>query len=302
MLFCIKLYTIYTMNLGDFLNTLAVNSGIATDSAELKALLSNTTIAGYEIPDGIVSKIQSSHLTLDAAKNNTAVISHIKAQLYNGVDSELNSTLNELGVYDNLKADFDNEKSTPKRMSLALKKIAALEKEKSGAGKGDKDLLQAEINKLNSSIVDLKKNFDNEKLSLVSKHQDEILDYDLGNVLSAYNYALPKEMAADLKIQTAKMILNKSLKEKDAKIVRENGALKLKRASQDIDYFDESNQKVDHKKFIDGVLAQNNLLAVTPAKQQTPSFTTPGEGEGKAQTTKSWDDASAESLSQVKVA
>lgn len=287
------------MLLGDFLNTLAAQSGISADSPELKAILSSPTLSAVDLPDSIVAKIQSAHLTLDAAKNNPAVLSHIKAQLYNGVDSELQNTLTEMGVLDTFKSDFETEKSTPKRISLALKKIAALEKEKSGAAKGDKAELQKEIDRLNASVVEVKRGFEAEKATLVASHQNEILDYDLNTQLAGYNYALPKEMATDLKIQTAKMLINKALKDGDAKLIRENGALKLKRVSQDIDYFDSSNQKVEPKKFFDGVLAQNNLLAVaTPAGQTKETFMTTGQGTQPLMS-KSWDAAISTAQSQL---
>ena len=290
------------MLLGDFLNTLATQSGISAEDASLKAILSSPTLSAVDLPDTIVAKIQSAHLTLEAAKNNPAVLSHIKAQLYNGVDSELQNTLTEMGVLDTFKTDFETEKSTPKRISLALKKISALEKEKAGANKGDKAELQKEIDRLNGSIVDVKKVYDAEKATLIASHQNEILDYDMNTQLAGYNYALPKEMASDVKIQTAKMLINNALKTQDARLVRENGALKLKRVSQDIDYFDSSNQKVEPKKFFDNVLAQNNLLAVanpTPATPQT--FIAQGGTPANAQTSHSWESAQAESLSQVAV-
>lgn len=285
------------MLLGEFISTLAANSGIPADSPELKALLSNTNVSGCDVPDSVINKIQSSHLTLDAAKNNKDVLFHFKAQLYNGVDSELNSTLTEMGVIDALKADFETEKSTPKRISLALKKISALEKEKAGASKGDKTELQKEIDRLNGSISDARKQFDAEKQLLIANHQNEILDYDLSTMLAGHNYALPKEMAQDMKIKTAKMVVNQALQTQDAKFVRENGALKLKRVSNDTDYFDASNQKVEAKKFIDGVLAQNNLLVTSaPAATTAPTFTTAGS-PAPVEVSHTWESAQAESQS-----
>lgn len=276
------------MKIGDFISTLAANSGIANDDALLKAFVDNKQLSDVELPDSITMKIQGNYMTLDAAKNHPTVLAHVKAQLYNGVDKTLEGAFGELQLEDATIQELLQEKSTTLRIKKALLKVSELEKAKAGANKGDKAVLQLEIDKLNGNIKTLTTDYDKKLSDLSSKHESDLMDYDLKTILAQYNYSLPKEMPADLKIATAKMAVNSALQAKDGKLVRENGSMKLKRASQDSDFYDEKNTKLDYKAFIDSVLSQNNLLNVngnggttaTAANVQTTTITNDKQTRG----------------------
>ena len=277
------------MNLGDYLNTIAAKCGIAADDADLKLMLSNPTLSQINIPDGLSNKIDSSLLTVEAAKNNPIVLSAIKAQLYNGVDSEIEKALNDVGVEDVLKQELLAEKNTNKRISLALKKIHSLQEQKANAKGGDKAELQKEIDNLNNQIKDIKKSNDDTISLLKENHETSLLNYDLNQKLLGYNYAFPKEMPKEIALDTVRNLLNRNLQDKDGKFVRENGELKLLRKSTNGDYYD-NNNKLTTKDFIESVLAQNKLLAVSNSNNDNnQSVIVTGEKTTALST--SWEDA-----------
>lgn len=261
------------MTIGDYLNNLATKSGISPTDADLVAVLSSPSLSGSNIPDSLVAKFDSALMNIEAAKNNPVVLAAVRAQVYNGVDSELNKSYEELGLEDTVKTELLLEKNTNKRVASSLKKVVELERAKASAGKGDKVEIQKEIDKLNSDIASVKKNHAEEIKQLNKSHEDALLNYDLTSQLNGYNYAFPETMDKSVVTESVKGVINKSLTEKDAKFIRENGALKLVRTSTGLEYFDTTtNTKMDAKSFIESTLAQNKLLAV--AKSNTQATTT----------------------------
>lgn len=284
------------MNLGDLLNTLATNAGIKQDDEKLKAILSNATISEYNIPDEVGSHIQSNLLTVEAAKNNPTLINHFRAQHFNGVDAELSKAFDELSLDESVRAELNSEKSTPKRAALAIKKIAELEKAKAGASKGDKAELQKEIDLLNGKLKTIVEQHKAQLEELSNKHTNDLIENDVNTLLSGYKYSLPDEMDMGLKLNTAKSVVNKYLEDKDAKLVRENGALKLVRKSTNTEYYDDKHSRVELKSLVDAALAQNKLLkTVEKTVQQPPAFHT--AGNGGAAITESWSNAITEAKS-----
>ena len=146
------------MKLGDFLNTLATNSGIATDDANLKKILSSATISDYDIPDEVASKIQEGHLTLESAKANPAIINHFREAHLSRIDKDLYSTLEELGVDETNLNELKGIKSTYEKNTAAFKKLAELtKKQASAAGEGATGKaaeLQKAIDALNAKITE----------------------------------------------------------------------------------------------------------------------------------------------------
>lgn len=299
MYFCIELKN-QIMLLGDILNTLASKAGISSTDAELMKVLSSPTISNAEVPDSIGSKFDTTLMNVEAAKNNPLVIAAIKAQVYNGVDSEVNRAIGEIGIEDALKAELDAEKNTNKKVALALKKIAELERAKADAKKGDKAELEKEIAKLNDSIKSINKEHTEKISKLTTDYENNLLTYDLKNTLKGYKYAFPAEMPEDIKIETVLSVLNKNLTEKDGKFIRENGALKLIKGSTNSDFYNEKNEKVDTKSFIDSVLANNKLLSVKADAQQAAASTVITNPEaGTKQDNSSMENAIKQSIADL---
>ena len=261
------------MLLIEFLNQLAQKAGIAKDDKALEAINSNANLLTVQVDDKLAMAVNSSLLTVAAAKENDEIKTHFRATYFNGVDSRLMTALSELDydqpTLDALKSKLESEKSTPEKAVLLAAEIKRLEREKATAAlKGDKADKQAEIDRLHGMLADLKKQMKAEleaKDGTVAAMQ---LDYEMNSVLAGYNFAFPKEMPLKVKLQTAKALLTEAAKAKGAVIVNEDGALKLKKPDGG-NYFDESHQPVDFTKFADGVFAQNKVLVATPEVKKT---------------------------------
>jgi hypothetical protein len=249
--------------LGEYLNTLAKQAGMSGEEPELKSLLSNTQISGYEIPEVIVQKLNGGLLTLESAKNNSEVKKHYFAQAYNGLDSELSGVFTELGISEEVKAELLLEKSSTKRASLLAKKVKEIESLKAGAGKGDKAELQKIIDGLNAQIITEK---DTAKKTIEQKegeYKESLKGFMIGNNLSKFTYST--DLAKEENYLLPKTKITNALKEKGLRVVIENENLKLE-TEAGTDYF-ENNTKVDFNSFLEKTLSNNKLLAVSNEPQ-----------------------------------
>jgi hypothetical protein len=256
--------------LGDTFNTLATLAGISPEDGQLKAFLSNVAVSEYDLPDEIANKIQSSLLTIDAAKNHPQIKSHFFAQAYDGLDKELTGLMGDLP--EEVKAEILAEKSSTKRASLLVGKVKELEGKKGGASTTDKAQIQKQIDDLNAAIVAEKQAAQQAAEAIRTEYESKITDLHLNNILTGYKYATPISLDANIKI--AKTLLSESLAQKGLQVVNENG-LTIK-TKDNMDYY-ENNQKVDVSKFADAVLAQHKLLAANEPEQaprHTPQNTT----------------------------
>lgn len=280
------------MLFGEFLNQFAAKAGIPQDDADLAKLLSVKEIATTEIPESIVTKLQTGYMTVEAAKNNKTVRDLVTSQFYDGLEAELTKTLDELGIDETIKTEIFQEKKN-KKVVAALKKIQELESKKA-SGKGDKAELQKEIDRLQGEIKTTKSDYEKKLADKEVEKQTFIMDHEINSILSQYNYALPKDMDAKIKIQTARLALNEELKKRKGKTTLEEGAIKLINAETGADYYDEKNNKLDLKSFADSVMAQYKLLAVNGAaanQTQTATVVTADNGSQGAKTSQSWDSA-----------
>jgi hypothetical protein len=278
------------MLFGDFLNNIAGKAGIKTDDADLTKLLSIKEVATLEVPESIANKIESTLMSTDAAISNRTVRDAITAQLYNGFELELKTSLDEHGLDDAVKAEILKERKF-RKIPLALKKIKELEMAKA-SGKGDKAEMQKEIDSLQASIKTIKEDYEKKLSTKEVEKENFMIDHSINSLLSQYSYALPKEMDAELKVQTARIALNKELQNRKGKITLENGASKLVNAETGSDYYDEKNNKLSLKDFTDSVMAQYKLLAVSNGQAPNPqSQVVSSNGASQSQTTSSWEKA-----------
>src|SRR3990167_981894 len=123
-------------NLGEYLTELAKKAGIDIEDAKLKEVV--TKVATQEIDDSIVTKLNASYMTTEAAKQNPDIKKHFTASVLNGLDTELDSILSDSEFSDDLRAQIKAEKSSYKRVPMLVKAVKELEAAKAGASKGDK--------------------------------------------------------------------------------------------------------------------------------------------------------------------
>lgn len=252
------------MKLGDFINTLAVNSGIAEDNAELKKILSSATIASQDISDDIANKIQEGHLTLESAKANPAIINHFREANFSRIEKTLRDTIDEMGMSEDF-TEVLKPKQAVENIKSAFKKLAELKGAQAQASAngatGKAAELQKTIDDLNKKISDLNNGFATEKQTILNSFDGERKGWVLNNMLAGYEYAgeQPKEVQAEL----VKLLLEKRLKENNYTTKFENGNLELV-TGEGTPVF-QNNQKVTLKALTDKLVAENKLIKVSGA-------------------------------------
>ena len=260
------------MNLADLVNKLGALSGISEDNEEFKALVQVKELATTNIPDEIGGKftetLTGGLLTKDAAKNDPDIKAHFTALALNGVDTEIEKVIADMELDEETKTLLKNTDSTYKKVSLIparLKsKYEALieEAKKGGQSNGDVDKLNGEIAALNTELSGLKDSSIGKDVydSAIADHAAQILDMNIKTLLAGRKLTsvLPRNVA----ISAAKNVFDEAIKIKGIKLDASDG-LKLKTADGSQDYY-EKNQPVNIDDFIDGLLADNKLLDVSP--------------------------------------
>lgn len=256
------------MKIVDLFTDLAKKAGI-TDLTDPK--YKDFLASSLEIDDDAAKKIQSSLFNEDAAKANEKIKNHFYAVLMNGVDTELDRLLDDEDFTDEDKNSIKAVNSSTKRMvSTYQKKVeklnARLEEIKKGKGEkekpGEADKLREDINSLNKKLGENKIEYESKLKAEQDKHVSAMNEKELDFLLSAYNYAFPKEMKLPAKIAAVKAVIMPEINSKGLKLVSNNGTLELLK-SDGTKYFNEANQETSLTQYIDKVLADNKLLAVS---------------------------------------
>lgn len=256
------------MKLKDFtINALKI-AGV-TD-AELAEIIATDKVDEYVLSDDLIKKFNTGVLTLESAKANTTLKSHFNAQTYNGIDALLTKLVEENNIDSLSLHDFQEEKSTPKKIEILTK---ALNKK---AGQAKTPETAEEIKTLHSQLLKLKSESELALKNKENEFENTLIEMQRSQYLATKDYANITDKEIGVKI--ANEYLNKGLTDKGAIIVRENGQLKLKNSKDPSMAYYENNKEVSYNEFADGVLAQNNLLKVksqtTPAKTGTTTTTT----------------------------
>ena len=253
--------------LGEAINNLAMAAGISADNEHLKSVLSSPTISNATIPDELISAINGNLMNLESAKNNPELSKHFKATIYNGVDNELLNTLKETGDYESIKDVIDAERSSTKKMSLAIKKIKELAA--NTTNKGELKDYQEKINILTKQINDINSAKATEVQSITDKLTSEFsvklegLAYE--NLLSSKKLANPLGWEKDLLTLAAKTEIGKALESKGyiKKMTERGFELQTREGTQVF----ENNKPVSFNDFADRVLLDKKLLEVANASQ-----------------------------------
>lgn len=255
-------------NLGEFLNALFINAGVELENDTLKNIV--TKVATSEIDQALVDKFNQNYLTLNSAKNNPELKKHFYAVAMNGLDTELETTMTELSLNEDVINEIRGEKSSFKKASLLAKKIKSLEAEKSSATtKTDKAEIQAKIDSLNAEVVKVRAEKEQAVKEVEARYKNEINDILLSNTFGSYEYALPTSKDANVKL--AKSLFMEEVAKKGYNVALDNNEFKLVTADGMEVY--ENNQRVGFKDFTDRLLAQHKLLKVAGEQSQTTTQT-----------------------------
>lgn len=256
-----------TKPFGEVIQLIANKSGI--DTSELTDLFQ----VKADVSEETFTKIENSLnqlVSLQDAKNNTDLHKHFKALSLNPFDKLLNEVL-ESGAIDE---DAVNElRSNPNTYDRAKKLISKISEAKP-QGKADKDIepLKAKIAELNNQVLKQREEYETKIQSIADENKTSLINYQIDSLLSSKEFAnsdLPKEV----NILTAKTLLEKELRDKNAKVVLGEKGLKLVNAETPELDFTDSNKTIGFEDLVTKVLANNRLLKVSQGV--TPPVQTP---------------------------
>ena len=101
---------------------------------------------------------------------------------------------------------------------------------------------------------------------VMNDNESNLTNLEINSMLSGYNYGLG-DIDKDIKLLTAKTMLEKALANDSAKIVRKDGKLMLT-AGDGSKFFDKNNIEKDLKSYTEGVIS-TILKATDPAQKQS---------------------------------
>lgn len=273
--------------------------GFPTDHEGLKSVLAITAT----IPDDVTEALNGL-MTEKEAKQNLTVKNYFMAQFGDGISSSLQSTLTELGLDPALIDEIKGEKSTGKKVSLSLKKLAEA-KEALIKAKADKD--PEAITKANEQIKaanELLSKREAEWAVKFAEKENSLNEYkqknELAKLVSAHTWSdiYPEGVRdtlfnASLQAEAARL---------GAKMVLEGDKLVLKQAADPQLTFHHQNKEFTASDLVAKVMTDNKFIAVAPKATEPqlmtgsrPINTQPGEG-GARQAPNNFSKAMEQSL------
>lgn len=250
--------------LAEFISNLAAKAGLKADDAELLELVQNKALA-IDIPDTLVNALEQNIHSLQSAESK--IKNKMKAEIYNGLDAEFDRMMDDAGLEDSVKAEFSSKKfdSSIKRAVAISSKISELTSKQHSSGKDSQKYIE-EINKLKSDLSALATSHKTELERVMAENETNLTNIEINSMLSGYNYGLG-DIDKDIKLLTAKTMLEKALTNDSAKIIRKDGKLMLT-AGDGSKFFDKNNIEKDLKSYTEGVIS-TILKATDPAQKQS---------------------------------
>lgn len=250
--------------LAEFISNLAAKAGLKADDAELLELVQNKALA-IDIPDTLVNALEQNIHSLQSAESK--IKNKLKAEIYNGLDAEFDRMIDDAGMDDAVKSEFSSKKfdSSIKRAVAISNKISELTAKNNSGGKDSQKYIE-EINKLKSDLSSLVASHKSEMEKVMNDNESNLTNLEINSMLSGYNYGLG-DIDKDIKLLTAKTMLEKALANDSAKIVRKDGKLMLT-AGDGSKFFDKNNIEKDLKSYTEGVIS-TILKATDPAQKQS---------------------------------
>lgn len=263
--------------IGDLINSLALKAGINGDDESLKSLLASPELQKINVPDELATSMERGLLNIEAAKNNHPDIKKkYFADAYDGMDRFLLQQAENDMFDENDLAEIRAERSTTKKIELALSKLKTAAKT---APKADKDEINQKITQLNDQLRAEK----GSKESLKAEYEGKIKEINTRAALTAHlsKYkTIYDELPAGIKQTTLKAIIDQALQDNKADFaVGEDGTLSLI-GKDGTNVFGSDNRQLTVDSFLDKsfapILKKSNAAAtpngVTPANQQTPTI------------------------------
>lgn len=259
------------MNVGEFLNAMAVSTGLEQDSPELKLILSDPNLTKIEVPkefDTLVSEKFKGMVTLESAKNNPDIKKHFTYSALSGIDATIDRLAkDEFGMDDEYVSSLKKLDTTGKRLTEFARKVKELSEKKAPANDDEKlKKHNEEVKRLNQQLLESQEKFAREKTEIENRFLTSSKERALTELFQNYKYSntVPK----DVQLDVARSLFNKNVRENNLKIAfDENGDNPRLLTDQDTAVFI-NNKEVNMKQYVESLLAKNNLLEIAaPVKQ-----------------------------------
>ena len=248
--------------LQEFIKSLIVKAGGNVDDEKIKTALTAID-ENYELQDDIATTIDHGLISIENAKNNHPVIkNHYTALAYNGLDSELDRLMEDEKFTEDIIAEIKNEKSSTKRASLIARKIKELEASKANQDKAGTKALNEKISELQGLLRAEKDSINGIKTEYEKKLRDKDKSYHMRDLLAAYKTIYDK-LDPETRNITINAIIDKNLRSKGYQFeIDENGNFVIQMKDGN-GAFTDDHRALTPKIFLDKVMADENLLAVT---------------------------------------
>lgn len=258
----------------DYVVQSAKQAGIPEDDPALKEFTDNKD--SLELSEDLAKKINSSFLTMEAAKNHSDLISHFKSVNLNGVDARLQRQIEDSGLTPEQIGTLKNQENTFERITdfngmVKANAVQALTDYKASNAKPEHkeemEKLTKEIERLNGEIKTSGEGSTEDMDNLKKAHDVALLEIKVNTLLAGYNYA-NKDVDIDGNIAMTNALLFKGLATDGLKIGEKEGVPTLEKVDGSDHFVD--NAKVSLRDYMDKILSNNKLLAASPPTPGTP--------------------------------
>jgi hypothetical protein len=251
------------MKAGELIAQIAQAAGIDVTDKKFAELFG----VGIEVPTEIAEGFQKNYLTIEEAKNNVGLKKYYFAQALDPLDKNIPGMLEKFGLAGDDADIILQEKSTFKKVENLVNKIAELEKKKAGTpNKGKEEEYAKQINELNQKLSDFAKEKQSEIERLRSDYEQQFIDADFRAMLASQ--PLPGQFDKDVELNMARLFVEKELAEKNAKIIRKDGKIKLVAKDDENMLIFEAGKELDLSSLTAGALARNKFIKVSDPKPQ----------------------------------
>jgi hypothetical protein len=263
------------MKLSDFIKNNAVLSGIKEDDAKLVTLLTATQT--IDMDDALAAPMQSSFMTMDAAKNNPTLKSHFTAQALKTVDSNIEELMAKYEFPDEDSTEIKGIKSSYERIAKLTDKLAQLQEKKFKVPATDKDgklkeKLENDLRDAKAEVVKTRTDYET-KLAEKDKEWGGKLDgikTDLAyeNILAPLKYAMSNKLTPQEKVLMAKSVVNAKLNDLGVVLNLEDNKL-IPKTKAGTAYYNAKSLSPSSEDLVKEILMEKGMLEVTPVTPRT---------------------------------
>lgn len=238
----------------------------------LKPLLELPT----EIADEYATKLETSLLTVEAAKSNPEVLKVLRQSILSPLDDAMNSIIKEKGLHPG--EEFAIEKNTYLKLPM-LAKLIEEETAKKAVGQskeGVNETLKKQSEEFErkeagyqSQLKEMTEGIKKKENEFSSTRADDLRTFEVHKKLLGKKYSFPEKMDINVKVNSAYGVISTELAKKGWKIIRDEiGQLKIV-DKDDSPVYNDKRDLVQTDSFFDAALAENGLLQINDPQQQS---------------------------------